>query len=688
MSFPSDQSQASVDTALSSPQSSPTQQHFPAGRQPGKKKRNLILCFDGTGNDFTASEKDTNVVKLLSMLDRNHEDQFHYYQTGIGTYNVNEKTVHKNTFQEVLSTVERTIDEGFATTFDAHIMAGYRFLMRYYETGDRIYMFGFSRGAYTAKFLARMVYSVGLLCRGNEEMVPFAYRLYDRYLDGKLKCKNHEGEGQDENSDVEDEESDCEDHKLDESVRIKKKEKKERKARTRELRKFSKTFCKQEPSFDVDRPRHQTKVTNVKVHFLGLWDCVNSVGTMEQKATKEVLVKGTAHIIRHAVAVDERRVKFKAALFQQDKDKKQNHDYEDIKEVWFPGNHGDVGGGWDPVKDHLEIDDKDAKYSARIKVGASNAYTNIRTSKVVSKFRALLGMSPVKREKTGPGKMACHVCKDCGLCKAEKCLLSDCKTGHQMCSKTECKACHEQIVCRDATHTKSKQLKFEPCQLSDVPLMWMMKELEADRHVYWKEDKVNEFRHRYEHNKESALNGSVHDPIMFGFGTGFLKVLFWNFLEFFPLIQRWEITHGENLWNRFWFRGKVNDKRDDKTKTWEWIRFPLNKGATRDIPKDATFHESLFQKLCHDETYRPQNNHGDGKPCLVTIKNGRKVKSEIRSLYHLMQAEHKLHAHPDHQVYNFKLYADGDEYKKVQEQAKKHEERLRAAHHGVESQGV
>lgn len=47
--------------------------------QPEPKK--LVLCFDGTGNEFSGSNADTNVVKLLSKLDRNHPDQFHYYQS-------------------------------------------------------------------------------------------------------------------------------------------------------------------------------------------------------------------------------------------------------------------------------------------------------------------------------------------------------------------------------------------------------------------------------------------------------------------------------------------------------------------------------------------------------------------------------------------------------------------------------
>ena len=57
-------------------------------------------------------------------------------------------------------------------------MDGYRFLMRFYRSGDCIYIFGFSRGAFTARFLARMVSEIGLLSAGNEELVPFAYKNY------------------------------------------------------------------------------------------------------------------------------------------------------------------------------------------------------------------------------------------------------------------------------------------------------------------------------------------------------------------------------------------------------------------------------------------------------------------------------------------------------------------------------
>lgn len=47
---------------------------------PGEPRK-LVLCFDGTGNAFSGSNADTNVVKLLNKLDRNHPNQFHYYQS-------------------------------------------------------------------------------------------------------------------------------------------------------------------------------------------------------------------------------------------------------------------------------------------------------------------------------------------------------------------------------------------------------------------------------------------------------------------------------------------------------------------------------------------------------------------------------------------------------------------------------
>lgn len=220
---------------------------------------------------------------------------------GIGTYTA-DKSVNQSFFGRIKTSVSQTIDQGFATTFDAHVMAGYRFLMRYYKTGDKIYIFGFSRGAFTARFLARMVSSVGLLSMGNEEMVPFAYKVYQDYEVGANNAEQY-------------------------------------------MKTFRVAFCRHGPE-EIDNSASQQ--AGVKVYFLGLFDTVNSVGTLDipfKGKMKAPDVTGTAEHVRHAVAIDERRVKFKAALLAQDRFTGLSLK-EDMKEVWFPGNHGDIGGGW------------------------------------------------------------------------------------------------------------------------------------------------------------------------------------------------------------------------------------------------------------------------------------------------------------------------------------------------------
>ena len=179
--------------------------------------------------------------------------------------------------------------------------------MRYHSDGDKIFMFGFSRGAFTARFLARMIATVGLLSKGNEELIPFAYRTYQEYeTGGRFKSVQ---EAQDY------------------------------------MTSFKTTFC-----------RH-----HARVHFLGLFDTVSSVGYFDAPFSKKQYLPSvleTASHVRHAVAIDERRCKFKAALLQQDSAHADSKT-EDIKEVFFPGNHGDVGGGWlaEGGKARLEADD-------------------------------------------------------------------------------------------------------------------------------------------------------------------------------------------------------------------------------------------------------------------------------------------------------------------------------------------
>lgn len=144
---------------------------------------------------------------------------------GIGTYVAGDESVNTTMWGKFKRWWTKTIDLGVGTSFDHHVIAGYRFIMRYHEEDDKIFIFGFSRGAFTARFLARMISTCGLLSKGNEELVPFLYRTYQEYEMGIGRFKTAQ---EHENF----------------------------------MQKFKTTFCRKK----------------VKVHFLGLFDTVNSVG--------------------------------------------------------------------------------------------------------------------------------------------------------------------------------------------------------------------------------------------------------------------------------------------------------------------------------------------------------------------------------------------------------------------------
>ena len=137
--------------------------------------RKLILCFDGTNDKYSADN--TNVVKLYAMLDRTHADQLTYYQPGIGTL------LPQGIFGRLRKRLVTLVDSAIAALLQEHVTDGYRFLMRYFRPGDEIFIFGFSRGAYTARVVAGMLHKVGLLSAGNEELLPFAWDMYKRGFD-------------------------------------------------------------------------------------------------------------------------------------------------------------------------------------------------------------------------------------------------------------------------------------------------------------------------------------------------------------------------------------------------------------------------------------------------------------------------------------------------------------------------
>ncbi|KAH9936398.1 uncharacterized protein B0H18DRAFT_1082009 [Fomitopsis serialis] len=208
--------------------------------------RTLVMCFDGTANEYNG--KNTNVVKLYSLLNQEHAGQLCYYQPGIGTY------LNPGVVSPVFSWAAKVLDQGVAWYLDAHVRDGYRFLMQNYRPGDKISLFGFSRGAYTARALAGMIHKIGLLPRDNPEQIPFAYNLYKR--------------------------TDAE------SITI--------------AAGFKKTFCRE-----------------VQIEFVGVWDTVASVGSLVSKTLPFVANNTTIKTFRHALALDEHRAKFRPNLYHR-----------------------------------------------------------------------------------------------------------------------------------------------------------------------------------------------------------------------------------------------------------------------------------------------------------------------------------------------------------------------------------
>ncbi|GJE93485.1 hypothetical protein PsYK624_096440 [Phanerochaete sordida] len=259
--------------------------------------RTIALCFDGTGDQFDYDN--SNVVNLFSMLRKDDTtQQLVYYQPGIGTYT--------GTDLPIVSTISKTLDEMFAMNISTHIKDGYSFLMENYTDGDKICLFGFSRGAYTARALAGMLQKVGLLPRSNDAQLSFAYDMYAKMA------------------------TDADAKDFDDQVVL--------------VETFKRTFCRE-----------------VKVEFLGVWDTVNSVGLIPRMLPFVYMNNGVQHL-RHALSLDERRVRFipsfasayiphrvsageRAERRFEDAVNAADGAHCDVREVWFAGVHADVGGG-------------------------------------------------------------------------------------------------------------------------------------------------------------------------------------------------------------------------------------------------------------------------------------------------------------------------------------------------------
>lgn len=251
--------------------------------------RNLIVCCDGTSNEIGANL--TNVLKLYRILEKDDQQRV-FYDPGVGT--IGQLAMWGRLRQKLSEFL------GLATGYglDDNILDAYRWLCANYEDGDRIFLFGFSRGAYTVRALAGLINMIGLLSADQESITDYALTAYKRA-------------GEQDDLPI---------------------------------------------AWQFQRISEARDVT---IHFLGVWDTVASVIVPRPDRlylpslqflpyTKQ---NGRVRIFRHALAIDERRRMFRNYNWNPDQQFSPSRFgktkfVQDSKQVWFAGVHADVGGGY------------------------------------------------------------------------------------------------------------------------------------------------------------------------------------------------------------------------------------------------------------------------------------------------------------------------------------------------------
>ena len=104
--------------------------------------KRIVLCFDGTANQIGAGNL-TNVAKLFEMLDKNDPAQIAYYDPGVGTLAPEQSSL--------IGKLTLLYEQAFGVGLKDNVAQAYRYVMQHWRPGDAIYIFGFSRGAYTAR---------------------------------------------------------------------------------------------------------------------------------------------------------------------------------------------------------------------------------------------------------------------------------------------------------------------------------------------------------------------------------------------------------------------------------------------------------------------------------------------------------------------------------------------------------
>ncbi|KAK3896483.1 hypothetical protein C8A05DRAFT_48459 [Staphylotrichum tortipilum] len=497
-------------------------------------------------------------------------------------------------------------DSAIGSSFDQHVVGGYRFFMRFYDPGDEIYIFGFSRGAYIARFLAEMLDYVGLLSHGNEQMVVFAWKAFSNW---QSRQGNKPPEG------------------------IKK-----MKEMYAFMRGFRETFS---------RPAR-------RIRFLGLFDTVNSVPRFEtawmQRSKFPYTARTSAKVVRHAVSIDERRAKFRQDLVyqsgrgkkskenspasrkQHESDEKyrkkssaaprksmdgrqrgrrgtldvpddpapyrarshstrrsrrtdddarsetsvaphphdEDHDVnpiaesedendQDIDEVWFAGGHADIGGGWEMLPE-------------------SKAASHVPLVWMVHEaMKAGLHFDIDKVRKLGCAEALDEVCMTSANQNQEPDNPPPPPPGTDANDAAEHPPIPNIMVRSPSTITPKL---FPQESFNDTPNPNATSSSSTSS-----SDSSSNPLPTFQEMMHRAHTALIHDSLEYGGGLSWSSVLAWKIMEYLPF-RRMDLAPDGS---------------------WHPIRWPLPCGEVRDIPPNARIHGSVIRRMQLDPTYRPGN---------------------------------------------------------------------------------
>jgi uncharacterized protein (DUF2235 family) len=135
------------------------------------RSRNIVICSDGTGNSYDGAS--SNVWRVFDIALKEHPRQIACYDPGIGTLPM---PAGRTTIGRALRHArELSVGTGLMNK----VAELYRYLMMHYEEGDRLFLFGFSRGAFTVRALAGMLHVSGLLRPDDTHLLAYALGLYE-----------------------------------------------------------------------------------------------------------------------------------------------------------------------------------------------------------------------------------------------------------------------------------------------------------------------------------------------------------------------------------------------------------------------------------------------------------------------------------------------------------------------------